>query len=272
MPLVLTPLLIDRGPLSIDLSGIVPHTVRDLDRAAIARLPIRVDGRPARLGELFDLAGDPVDEVLECRGDFSRVHSLGAAMASGRIDVAGDIGHHAGAGMAGGMLAIAGSAGDWLAAEMTGGEVRVGGSAGGNAAAALPGSQFGMRGGLVIVRGGAGPLAGARMRRGVLAIGGDSGEAAGFEMRAGTVVIGGRIGPRAGIGMRRGSVIALADRPTVPPTFRRGATWQPAFIPVLLRRLDRAGFMPARPSPGGPWQHWHGDTLTGGRGELLFPG
>jgi formylmethanofuran dehydrogenase subunit C len=109
------------------------------------------------------------------------------------------------------------------------------------------------------------------MRRGMLAIGGDSGEAAGFEMRAGTVVIGGIVGPRAGMGMRRGSVIGLADRPTVPPTFHRGATWQPAFLPLLLRRLERAGFTPVRPSPGGPWQHWHGDGLTGGRGELLFP-
>ena len=271
MPLVLTPLSIDREPLSIDLSGIVPHTVRELDHAAIARLPIRADGRTARVGELFDLMGDPTDEVLECRGDFSRVHFLGAAMTSGRIDVSGDVGRHAGAGMAGGMLAVTGSAGDWLAAEMTGGEVLVGGSVGHSAAAALPGSQFGMRGGLVIVRGGAGSLAGARMRRGMLAIGGDSGEAAGFEMRAGTVVIGGIVGPRAGMGMRRGSVIALADRPTVPPTFHRGATWQPAFLPLLLRRLERAGFTPARPSPGGPWQHWHGDGLSGGRGELLFP-
>jgi formylmethanofuran dehydrogenase subunit C len=271
MPLALTPLSIDRGPLSIDLSGIVPHTVRELDSAAIARLPIRADGRPASLGELFELAGDPKDESIECHGDFSRVHFLGAAMTSGRIEVAGNVGRHAGAGMAGGVLAIEGSAGDWLGAEMTGGEVLVGGSVGHNAAAALPGSQFGMRGGLVVVRGSAGPLAGARMRRGLLAIGGDCGEAAGFEMRAGTVVIGGIAGPRAGMGMRRGSVIALSDHPTVPPTFRRGATWQPAFIPLLLRRLKRAGFPQARTSPGGPWQHWHGDTLTGGRGELLFP-
>jgi len=270
MPLVLTPLTLDRGPLAIDLAGILPHVVRDLDRSAVARLPIRADGRPARLGEFFELAGDPADESIECRGDFSRVHALGSAMTSGRIDVAGDVGRHAGAGMAGGMLAIAGSAGDWLAAEMTGGEVRVGGSVGHNAAAALPGSPFGMRGGLVVVRGNAGSLAGARMRRGMLAIGGDSGEAAGFELRAGTVVIGGRVGPLAGLGMRRGSVVALADRPTVPPTFRRGATWQPAFLPLLLRRLEQAGFTPARP-PSGPWQHWHGDTLTGGRGELLFP-
>lgn len=269
MPLVLTPHAADRGPLSIDLTGVVPHATRGLDRAAIARLAIRADGRPARVGDLFEVAGDPTDETIECRGDCSRIHFLGAGMTSGRIVVTGDVGRHAGAGMTGGTLAIGGSAGDWLAAEMSGGEVVVGGNAGCNAAAALPGSEAGMRGGLVVVHGHAGPLAAARMRRGMVAIGGDSGEAAGFEMRAGTVVIGGRVGPRAGLGMRRGSVIALSYRPAVPPTFLRGATWQPAFIPLLIRRLACAGF--AAPMPSGPWEHWHGDTLHGGRGEVLFP-
>lgn len=272
MPLVLTPRPIDRGPLSVDLSGIVPQITRSLDRESIERLPIRADEREARLGDLFTVAGDASDEAIECRGDFARVHGVGAGMTAGRIDVLGHVGRHAGEGMSGGVLSVAGSAGDWLAAEMAGGEVIVRGSVGDNAAAALPGSTSGMRGGLVVVMGDAGALAGARMRRGMLAIGGDCGEAAGFEMRAGTVVVGGRIGRHAGMGMRRGSVIALTDRPIVPPTFRRGATWQPAFIPILLRRLERAGFTPARRISSGPWQHWHGDTLAGGRGELLFPG
>jgi formylmethanofuran dehydrogenase subunit C len=272
MPLVLMPRPLDRGPLSIDLSGIVPQVTSELGRDAIERLPIRADERAALLGDLFAVTGDPSDGGIECRGDFSRVHRVGAGMTTGRIDVAGDAGRHAGEAMSGGGLSIAGSAGDWLAAEMTGGELLVMGSAGDNVAAALPGNTFGMRGGLVIVMGSVGVLAGARMRRGMLAIGGDCGEAAGFEMRAGTLVIAGRVGRHAGLGMRRGSVIALTDRPTVPATFRRGSLWQPAFIPLLLRRLERAGFTPARPLPSGPWQHWHGDTLTGSRGELLFPG
>ena len=272
MPLILTPRSLDRGPLSIDLAGITPQITRELGREAIEGLPIRADERGARLGDLFTVAGDAGDAEIECRGNFSRVHRVGAGMMSGRIDVAGDVGRHAGEAMSGGVLSIAGSAGDWLAAEMTGGEVLVMGSAGNNVAAALPGSTFGMRGGLVVVMGSVGVLAGARMRRGMLAIGGDCGAAAGFEMRAGTVVIAGRVGRHAGLGMRRGSVIALTDRPTVPATFRRGSLWQPAFIPMLLRRLERAGFTAARPLPPGPWQQWHGDTLTGSRGELLFPG
>lgn len=272
MPLVLSPRPLDHGPLSIDLAGIVPQITRELGREAIEQLPIRADERGVRLGDLFSVAGDAGDGTIDCRGDFSRVHRLGAGMAAGRIEVTGDAGRHAGEAMSGGVLSIAGSAGDWLAAEMTGGEVLVMGNAGDNVAAALPGSPFGMQGGLVVVMGDVGALAGARMRRGMLAIGGDCGAAAGFEMRAGTVVIGGRVGRYPGLGMRRGSVIALTDHPPVPATFRRGSRWQPAFIPLLLRRLERTGFTRSRPLPSGPWQHWHGDTLTGSRGELLFPG
>lgn len=271
MPLVLTPRADPAGPAAIDVAGILPHVVTGRALADIRRLPVQADGRPCELGHLFDVAGDATDGRLECRGDFSRIHRVGAGLESGRIDVSGDVGRHAAERMSGGTLHVGGSAGDWLAAELSGGEVLVAGNAGDNAAAALAGSDLGMRGGLVIVGGNAGCLAGARMRRGVLAVGGDCGEAAAFEMRAGTVVIGGRVGWRSGMGMRRGSVISLAQRVDVPPNFRRGAAWRPAFLPLLLRRLLQAGFRPAATLHSGPWQQWHGDGLAGGRGELFHP-
>lgn len=270
MALLLT--LRDLGPaaaLSIDLGGVVPHAVRDADLPTIARMPVRADEADCRLGDVVALAGDPRDGRIECRGDFSRVHGLGAGMTDGTITALGHVGRHAGAGMTGGTLAIAGDAGDWLAAEMVGGTVAVGGGAGDNAAAALPGSGNGMRGGLVVVAGHAGCLAGARMRRGILAVGGDCGEGVAFELRAGTVIVGGRIGPHPACGMRRGTLVALHDTPSPPPTFVRGAAWHPGFLPLLLARLVRAGFRPAAGPLPGPWRQWHGDGLTGGRGELL---
>lgn len=257
------------APLSIDLDGVVPHRTRDLDLPAVARLTVRADEVDRELGDVVALAGDPRDGRIECHGDFSHVHGLGAGMADGSIAVHGPVGRHAGAGMTGGTLLIAGDAGDWLAAEMAGGTVHVGGRAGDNAAAALPGSGHGMRGGLVVVAGNAGCLAGARMRRGILAVGGDCGEGAALELRAGTVVVGGRIGPHPACGMRRGSLVALHDRPSPPPTFTRGAAWHPGFLQLLLARLARAGFRPAAVPLPGPWRQWHGDGLTGGRGELL---
>jgi formylmethanofuran dehydrogenase subunit C len=279
MPLTLTPLVPPvAGPRAIDLEGVVPDRVRHLDLPAIARLQISADGRPCQLGDCFAVAGAAADGRIECRGDFSRVQRIGAGMAEGRIDVFGSVGRHAAAGMTGGTLTITGHAGDWLAAEMTDGEVHVAGDTGDNAAAALPGSERGMRGGLVLIGGTAGCLAGARMRRGILAIAGDCGSAVAFEMRAGTVLVGGRVGPRPAVGMRRGSLIALTSPPDLPPGFTRGACWMPPFLPLLLRRLEGAGWPADRsssqhplqqhPLQQHPLQQWHGDRLSGGRGEV----
>ena len=274
MPLVLSPsTTAANGPLSIELDGVLPDRLLDLDAAAIARLPVRADGRPCPLGDLFTIHGDATDSRIECVGDFSRVHRLGAGMQRGGITVQGGVGRHAGEAMSGGTLTITGDAGDWLAAGMTGGEVLVEGNAADNVAAALPGDDLGVRGGLIAINGDVGCLAGARMRRGLLGIGGSCGEAAAFEMRAGTVLVAGRVGRRAGMGMRRGSFIALSTVPDVPPTFSRGAAWSPSVLPLLAGRLARAGFRATAGRPadafGGVWQQWHGDLLTGGRGEIF---
>lgn len=276
MPLALTakPVRDHDSALAIDLCGIVPDRVSTVARDAVARLAIEADGRAATLGDLFDLAGDGSDGVIECRGDFSRVHFLGAGMAWGTLRVFGHAGRHAGERMTGGRIEIEGDAGDWLACDMAGGEVEVRGSAGDNAAAALPGSPCGMQGGLVTIAGDAGHLAGSRMRRGMLAIGGDCGDAAGFELRAGTVVVAGRVGGHPGLGMRRGSILLLGSTPpSLGHGFHRGATWRPPVLAMLLRRLARSGFSPeaATRAAAGGWHHWHGDRLAGGRGEIFLP-
>jgi formylmethanofuran dehydrogenase subunit C len=263
------------GPsaLAIELGGIVPDRLADRPLEEIARSTVLADGRPAELGQLFRVGGSCADGRIECVGDFSRVHRVAAGMAWGEILVRGSVGRHAGEGMAGGRLDVEGDAGDWLAAEMTGGTVQVGGRAGDNVAAALPGSEAGMRGGLVVIAGDAGHLAAARMRRGLLAIGGSCGEAAAFELRAGTVLVAGDVGRRSGMGMRRGSLVAGGPAPEVPPTFRRGAAWAPTFLQLLAGRLRQLGFGPAGRDGGGflagIWQQWHGDLLTGGRGEIF---
>lgn len=260
----------DAAPLAIDLGGIVPARLAGLDAAAVARLPIEADGRRCLLGDLFTVTGSATDERIEFRGDFSRVHRIGAEMAAGRIDVVGTAGRHAGERMTGGSLAITGQAGDWLAAEMAGGSVTVGGDAGDNVAAALPGSAAGMRGGTVVVAGTVGGLAGARMRRGILAVAGGCGPAAALEMRAGSIVAGAGVGPDSALGMRRGSLVVLGGPCPIPVGFKPGATWSPPFLPLLLRRLASAGFGPAAGIPPAmPWKHWHGDILAGGRGEIF---
>ena len=273
MPLTIEQLA-DSGVLSIDLAGVVPDRIATLAPRDLGRLVVRADERPTELGTLFRITGTAADGRIECRGDFSRVHGVGAGMAAGEIVVAGNAGRHAGEGMTGGTLTIQGDAGDWLACEMTGGTVHVAGSAGDNAAAALPGSRHGMRGGLVVIAGHAGCLAAARMRRGILAVGGDCGPAAAFELRAGTVLVAGAVGPDAGHGMQRGSLVAAGARFEPPATFCKGAVWVPAFLPLLAARLEAAGFGRGGPAIRtllqGPWEQWHGDLVTGGRGEIFL--
>ncbi len=273
MPLVLTPLSHGpAAPLSVDLRGIVPERVAGLGPTDVAMLPVAADGRPCPLGDLFAVTGDTTDATIECRGDFARVHFVAAGIGSGVMRVTGHVGRHAGQGMSGGRLEVQGDAGDWLAAHIEGGHVVVAGNAGHNLAAALPGAPFGGRGGVVLVGGSAGDLAAARLRRGVVAVAGNCGAGAAFEMRAGTLVVTGHLGTQPGLGMRRGSLLALTSHPHLPTTFRRGTTWRPTFLPLFFRWLRESGFGPAEAALAVPaWRQWHGDALTGGRGELLHP-
>lgn len=282
MPLVILPRDGLRSAGSIDLSGITPDRLTGLGISAIERIGVEIDGRRQPLASAFVVSGDLDDDnCIECHGEFSRVHGIGAGMRAGRIDVIGAVGHRAGAGMAGGELAIAGNAGNWLAAGMSGGLVRVAGDAGDDAAAAFPGEVNGVTGGLIVIAGSAGRLTAARMRRGIVAIGGDCGSGAGFELRAGTIVVAGMLGRHAGLGMRRGSIIAAGLFTAPGPTFKAGATWSPPFLTLLERRLLSAGFGRAGHRASAPsalnwsrvsWTQWHGETVSGGRGEFWVRG
>jgi len=271
MTLVLEPLRAAGSP-AIECEGLDPHRLAHLTAAEVARIRVSVDGRPADLGEVFAVHGECGDGRIECHGDFSRVHGIAGGMHDGEVVVRGHVGRRAGQGMTGGRLLVEGDAGDWLAAGIRGGSVRIQGNAGDNVGAPEPGDDHGMRGGLITIDGNAGCLAGNRMRRGILAIGGDCGPGAGFEMRAGTVIVAGVVGPQAAVGMRRGSLIACGPPPEVPPTFLRGVEWSPPFFGLLAGRLEREGFRPrggGNPLREGVWRQWHGDLLSGARGEIF---
>lgn len=225
------------------------------------------------LGDLFRVEGSAADGIVILDGDASRCRGIGAGLGSGTIRVAGGAGPLAGQGMSGGRLDIGGDAGDWLGAGMSGGVIAVGGSAGDDAAAALPAMATGMTGGLVIVGGDVGARAGARMRRGIVAVAGDCGPAAAFELRAGTLIVAGRLGEHPGLGMRRGSIVAAGPSRCPGVGFLRGARWSPPALRLLGRFLAAAGFPTgdgtAETLLDGHWRQWHGDSLSGGRGELF---
>ena len=93
---------------SLSVQGLLPEFVATQSIAAIKQLPVLCDNQPAQLGDFFHIDGNPEDEQIECRGDFSRVHFLGAGMQSGTIIVQGNLGRHSGEQMTGWRLLIKG--------------------------------------------------------------------------------------------------------------------------------------------------------------------
>ena len=237
---------------------------------AASRLSIPVGNSTADLAELFDLEGND-DNHLIFEGDLRTVHGLGAGMASGRLEVRGDVGHRLGEAMAGGSIEVVGSVGSNAGADLAGGFLRVRGNAGPNLGAARPGSRVGMRGGVILVDGNAGAGAGTAVRRGTIAVAGSVGEGAGRGMVAGSIFIGGKVAPGLGSGMKRGTIAILGTEPFEPgPTFEPSGTLRPPVLTIYLRQLKEWGF----PVPEAAFQasirRYNGDRSLGGQGEIFL--
>ncbi|MBA2457403.1 MAG: hypothetical protein H0V43_00425 [Gemmatimonadales bacterium] len=217
--------------------------------AELARRPVRLDGRTAAVGDLFDLSGEPAGRI-RFEGDLRLADRLAAGLSEGEVTVDGSVGDDAGVGMSGGAVLIRGNAG-----------ARPG--------AAAPDARRGMTGGELVIRGNAGPEAGARMRRGLVAIGGRAGPGAGATMIAGTVLIVGTAGPEAGLWSKRGSIVALG-RISIPATYRYACTFQPAYLRLVLTRLRTLYGLPIKPRHlSAFFRRYSGDLADLGRGEIL---
>jgi formylmethanofuran dehydrogenase subunit C len=228
---------------AIDASSIIPGV------ADVAHLPCWVGRQRLALGDLFDIRGEPSDDV-RVEGDLRRVHGLGTGMSRGVLTIEGDVGDGAGVAMSGGLLRINGSAGDRLGAP-------------------LPGASRGMTGGEIIVSGNVGANAARRVRRGLVVVGGDAGAGAAHAMIAGTILVAGRLGAGAGLWSKRGSVIALGAV-EIPATYKYACTYRPPYVLVLLRYLARVRqFATKAQFATGRYKRWTGDVADVGKGEIL---
>jgi formylmethanofuran dehydrogenase subunit C len=265
--MTLTLTLREEPDVPLEVEGLRPDALAEMGREEIETLPAWHGNERTRVGEFFAVSGSGDDVRVE--GDLSRVKSVGAGMASGRLTIAGDAGMHAGAGMTGGELRIEGDAGDWAGARMRGGRLVVRGSAGRQLGGVYAGERSGMRGGEILVHGNAGAQAGAGLRRGLIAVAGRVGDAAGLRMLAGTIVALGGLGAQAGAGMRRGSLVTMA--PVTPlPTFVFAAVYRPPFLRLYLRRLRALGLSVSDEQLEGRYARWSGDGLELRRGEILI--
>jgi formylmethanofuran dehydrogenase subunit C len=255
----------------LEVEGVLPTVCQDKTRSEIEKLPIFHGNRELPLAEFFHVRGDPGDACIHWQGNLSGVHWIGAKMTSGQMTVHGDAGRHIGSEMSGGEIRILGNASDWVGGELRGGLIHVQGSAGHLIGAAYRGSQRGMTGGTILIQGNVGNEIGHSMRRGLLAVGGNCGDLAGFNMLAGTILVFGNSGIRHGAGMLRGTIGLLGEeRPPLLPTFRGGSRGRPLAVALLWKELTRLDFAVPDRLRHCDFEIYHGDLLTGGRGEILL--
>jgi formylmethanofuran dehydrogenase subunit C len=247
----------------LEAENLSPDVVSTLTNDQIRALPVHLGRRQKRVDDFFSVEGEASD-ALEIHGDARRIKWIGRGMSRGCITVHGNAGMHLGAHMKGGTIEVAGDASDWAGAEMSGGFIRIRGSAGGQIGAAYRGSLSGMTDGTIIVDGSAGLEVGMRMKRGTIVVGKAARDFAGLQMKGGTIVLCGGAELRTGAWMIRGTIISLAAIPLLP-TFAYAATYDPSFLPLLVRYLSR--FRIALPE--GPYRRYTGDAAVPGKGEIL---
>jgi formylmethanofuran dehydrogenase subunit C len=250
----------------IDCGSLTPDALAGKAVAEIAALPLLVGGRAAKVGDVFEVSGSDVLQIV-FRGS-TRCHRIGAGATTGSIRVEGDAGDYLGAQLRGAEITVTGNTGAFTACEMKKGHITVQGNVGDYAGAPLPGNKKGMSGGMLVVHGNAGERLADQLRRGQILVGGDTGAYTASRMIAGTVLVLGRVGPHCGHGMRRGTLI-VRQRPDLPATFADCGTHTLAFLPLLMASWKDAGApfanLPVNPRA----QRWMGDTGGTGKGEVL---
>jgi formylmethanofuran dehydrogenase subunit C len=258
----------ESSSIPVEADSICPDRFAGLGQTQIAELPAYYGRRKVTLGDLFEVDGSGVDNVI-VSGDLRAVKKIGQGMSMGHVTVTGDVGPHLGAYMSGGEIVVQGNAGDWMGAHMSGGRLVAEGNVGHFAGAAYSGEARGMTGGTIVVGGNAGREVGGRMRRGLIVVLGDTGEFAGAGMLAGSVFVRGRLGGRPGAGMKRGTIVAFGEAPELLPTFRYACSYRPVFLQCYLQSLETSGLILSPGLPGGEFRRYVGDMNSGGRGEVL---
>lgn len=259
-------LTLKRTPhVPLEAEAISPNVIAPLTIDAVRSLPVFLGKRQLRLDDLFQIDGDPSEEI-EVHGDLSKVKWIGRGMSCGSIRIHGPVGMHLGAMMKAGRIEVHGRAGDWVGGEMKGGTIHIHGDAGGQIGAAYRGGASGMSGGTILVEGTAGLEVGMRMKKGIIAIRGLVRDFCGLQMKGGTIILMNGAEIRTGAWMNRGTIISLQPLKLLP-TFAHSCDYVPSFIRLYANHLRSHGF--ELPTTGGVYRRSTGDSSGLGKGEIL---
>jgi formylmethanofuran dehydrogenase subunit C len=252
----------------LEAAIICPDKLASLTTAEIEKQPVQHGNQEVTIADFFEVTGEKSD-TLEVEGDLSRIKHIGAGMASGQLNIEGDVGAHLGAAMSDGEIVVEGNAGDWVAPEMSGGRVRIKGNAGHMVGSAYRGSPAGIQAGEIIIHGNARNEVGHAMRNGIIVIGGNSGDFTGVNMLAGTIIVLGELGIRTGAGLKRGTVVCMNETKLLP-TFSYSCVYQPAYLRLYLLYLQSLGLDISEEQIMGHYARWCGDLIELNRGEILL--
>lgn len=253
----------------VDLSPLTPNRLAGKTLQEIAAMGLASGKGWLRVGDLFDLSGENLEEVV-IENSCARLDHIGQGMSQGAITVHGDAGAYLGCDMAGGRLVVHGDAGSFAASGMQGGWLHIHGNAGDFLAAALPGNKQGMAGGIVIVEGNAGDRVADHMRRGQVLVAGDAGDYCASRLIAGTVAVLGKLGDSPGYGMKRGTLLLRHAPQCLLPTFNDCGCHDLGFLALLLRSWQALGGRFAAIAPAIRVRRYAGDLANGGKGEILI--
>ena len=266
--MILKPKIITRIP--IEAECISPDSFSGKSLEEVKNLEIFVGNKRKKLGDAFDVGmGNEGSDEIVIHGDASNVKHIGAEMSFGKISIMGDVGMHLGREMRGGEITVQGNVGDWAAAEMKDGVLRIKGDVGSFLGAAYKGSKLGMKGGIILVDGNAGHEAGDLMRRGIIAVSGNMASFAGARMKGGSIFCFGKIGARAGAEMDRGTIVSFNEL-EILPTFKYDSTYNPTFLRIFLRKLEKYGMHLKQQHITGLYDRYSGDLASLGKGEIFI--
>jgi formylmethanofuran dehydrogenase subunit C len=252
----------------VDMSPLVPVNLSEKTISEIAQLTLQCGKLQIPVGELFDITGDDVQNII-IDNSFEKLDFIGKELDGGSITVTGDAGAYLAMGMKSGEIKVNGNAGLYAACEMKKGTLEVIGNVGDFLGAALPGNKMGMKGGVILVKGNAGDRVGDHMRRGLILIEGDAGNYCGSRMTAGTVAVMGKTGRYLGYAMRRGTLL-LWNQPQLLPSFNDCGAHTLGFLPLLFNSFKQINSRFAEASAAfNRVQRYAGDMSEMGRGEIL---
>ncbi|AFJ03102.1 Formylmethanofuran dehydrogenase subunit C [Methylophaga frappieri] len=253
----------------VDCSPLTPDKLAGKTRQEIAELPLFSGRRQLRVADLFDVDGDETD-TIQIENSSDKLDHVGHAMASGEIQVSGNVGAYLGQFMSGGHIMVKGNSDLYTGCEMKGGQIKIEGNTGDFVGAARSGYKNGMTGGTIIITGNSGDRTGDHMRRGYILIEGNAGDYCGSRMVSGTIAVIGQTGAHLGYGMKRGTLLLnQAPKQGIGANFNDCGAHTLAFLPLMFASFKKLDSAFANLSPFSRVHRYAGDIGGIGMGEIL---